>query len=430
MAKEVEINVLSLFDGISCGMVALERAGFEVKNYYAYEIERNATKISEKNYPNIQHKGDVTAEDFTKYKGKIDVLIGGSPCQNLCSCGDGTGLEGVESRLFFDYVRALYEAEPKWFLLENNATMTKANQDKISEIMGVEPVFINSNLVSAQDRKRLYWTNIPGIAQPEDKGLLLRDIVQPVEKKREYECYKRMKAKVEGTLAYKKAWGQVRTLDQKARALTTSQAISNSGATNVKYTDDEYYILTPIECERLQTLPDNYTEGVSNTQRYKAIGNGWTVDVIAHILRFLKRAIAEGIAPVELKERERPAQSFRKLGAAEAVEDTKTTACMPEAAEEQTEKVEIKEAEAKTDKGKEANTGDIVERIEAAEEQKGETLEEAKVKELLEEKDNKIAELEEKLARSEEVAKQIEELKEQVFNGFIKILFTGQQVKK
>ena len=427
--KEVEINVLSLFDGISCGMVALERAGLEVKSYYAYEIERNAIKISEKNYPNIQHKGDVTAEDFTKYKGKIDVLIGGSPCQNLCSCGDGTGLEGVESRLFFDYVRALYEAEPKWFLLENNATMTKANQDKISEIMGIDPVFINSNLVSAQDRKRLYWTNIPGIVQPEDKGLLLRDIVQPAEEKREFECYKRMKAKVDGTLAYKKAWGQVRTLDQKARALTTSQAISNSGATNVKYADDEYYILTPIECERLQTLPDNYTEGVSNTQRYKAIGNGWTVDVIAHILRFLKRAIAEGIAPVELKERERPVQSFRRIGESEEEEVIR---CMLEASEELEEetKEEGKAKETKEKKGEEASTVDIVERIEAAEEQKGETLEEAKVKEFLEEKDNKIAELEEKLARSEEVAKQIEELKEQVFNGFIKILFTGQQVKK
>lgn len=191
-------------------------------------------------------------------------------------------------------------------MLENNATMTKENRDVITEIMGVEPIFINSNLLTAQDRKRLYWTNIPNIEQPEDRGLFLRDIVQPKEEKKEYKCYKRMAAKIEGTLAHKKAWSQVRTLDQKSRALTTSQAISNSGATNVKYADKEYYILTPKECERLQTLPDNYTEGVSNTQRYKVIGNGWTVDVIAHIFKYLKKALTDNIEPVELKVRERP----------------------------------------------------------------------------------------------------------------------------
>lgn len=243
----------------------------------------------------------------------MDLLIGGSPCQNLCSCGDKKGLDGAESKLFFDYVRALYETEAKWFLLENNATMTKENQDIITEIMGVEPIYINSNLLTAQDRKRLYWTNIPGIEQPEDRGLTLKDIVQPVEEKREYECYKRMAAKREGTLAFKKAWANVRTLDQKSRALTTSQAISNSGATNAKYSDTEYYILTPIECERLQTLPDNYTEGVSNTQRYKAVGNGWTAEVIAHIFKALRVALERGTAPVMLKERVRPERSYRNI---------------------------------------------------------------------------------------------------------------------
>lgn len=307
----MKIRVLSLFDGISCGMVALERAGFEVEQYTAYEIEHNAITISKKNYPQIVHCGDVTKADFTQYKGKIDILIGGSPCQNLCSCGNREGLEGQESRLFYDYVRALYETEAKWFLLENNATMTKENQDMITEIMGVEPIYINSNLLSAQERKRLYWTNIPGIEQPEDKGLVLRDIVQPQEEKKEYECFNRMAAKVKGTLAHKKAWSQVRTLDEKSRALTTSQSISNSGATNVKYSENEYYILTPVECERLQTLPDNYTEGVSSTQRYKAIGNGWTVDVIAHIFKSLYTALKEGMKPLELKERIRPIQSYR-----------------------------------------------------------------------------------------------------------------------
>ena len=307
------ITVLSLFDGISCGMVALERAGIEVDKYIAYEIEHNAIEISKKYYPEIVRGGDVTKEDFTKYKGKIDILIGGSPCQNLCSCGNRKGLEGEESRLFFDYVRALYETEAKWFLLENNATMTKENQDIITGIMGVEPIYINSNLLTAQERKRLYWTNIPDIKQPEDKGIFLRDIVQPREEKKEYECYKRMMAKEEGTLAHKKAWSQVKTLDQKSRALTTAQNISNSGATNIKYSDTECYILTPLECERLQTLPDNYTEGVSNTQRYKAIGNGWTVDVIAHIFKYLKKAIEENIEPVKLKDHERPQQSYRRM---------------------------------------------------------------------------------------------------------------------
>jgi len=307
------LTVLSLFDGISCGMVALQRAGIEIDKYIAYEIEHNAIEISRKNYPDIIRGGDVTKEDFTKYRGKVDLLIGGSPCQNLCSCGDKKGLDGAESKLFFDYVRALYETEAKWFLLENNATMTKENQDIITEIMGVEPIYINSNLLTAQDRKRLYWTNIPGIEQPEDRGLTLKDIVQPVEEKREYECYKRMAAKREGTLAFKKAWANVRTLDQKSRALTTSQAISNSGATNVKYSDTEYYILTPIERERLQTLPDNYTEGVSNTQRYKAVGNGWTAEVIAHIFKALRVALERGTAPVMLKERVRPERSYRNI---------------------------------------------------------------------------------------------------------------------
>lgn len=306
------ITVLSLFDGISCGMIALERAGIKVDKYIAFEIEHNAIEISKKNYPSIIHEGDATKADFTKYEG-IDLIIGGSPCQNLSCAGNGEGLEGMASRLFYDFVRAIYEAKPKWFMLENNATMTKENQDIITEIMGVEPVYINSKLVSAQERKRLYWTNIPGIEQPEDRGLYLRDIVQPREEKKEYEIYKRMLAKKEGTLAYKKCWGQVKTLDQKSRALTTSQAISNSGATNVKYSETEYYTLTPLECERLQTLPDNYTEGLSNTQRYKTIGNGWTVEVIHHIFNYLKIAIDEGIEPLKLKDRIRPKQSYRTL---------------------------------------------------------------------------------------------------------------------
>ncbi len=307
------MRVLSLFDGISCGMVALERAGIDVEEYFAYEIDKNAIFISEKNYPNIKHCGDVTSEDFTKYKGKIDILIGGSPCQNLSVAGNRKGLDGEASGLFYDFVRALYESNPKWFLLENNASMTKANRDIISAILGVEPILINSNLVSAQDRKRLYWTNIPNITQPQDRGIFLKDIVQPKREKQNYAIYERMLAKREGTLAYKKAWDNVRTLEQKSKTLTTSQGISNSGATNIKYSDDEYYLPTPLESERLQTLPDGYTEGVSNTQRYKAIGNGWTVDVIAHIFSYLQMAIDNNIKPIKVNRIERPEQSYRQL---------------------------------------------------------------------------------------------------------------------
>lgn len=216
------------------------------------------------------------------------MLIGGSPCQDLCSMGSRKGLDGEKSGLFWEYVRALQEARPRYFLLENNASMTKENADKISEILDCQPIFINSNLFSAQDRKRLYWTNIPFLELPQDKNLYLRDIVQPESEKQEYDVTERVLAKKQGTLAYKKAWTAIRTLDKKMRCLTTAQTLSNSSCTNIKYPNGRIYKPTPIEAERAQTLPDNYTEGVSNTQRYKAIGNGWTVDVIAHILKGLK----------------------------------------------------------------------------------------------------------------------------------------------
>ena len=154
------MKVLSLFDGISCGMVALERANIPVERYVAYEIDGDAIKVSEYNYPQIEHCGDVTKADFTQYKG-FDLLIGGSPCQDLCSMGSREGLAGEKSKLFFEFVRALKEVHPRYFLLENNASMTNENRDIISSYMGCEPVLINSADFSAQVRKRLYWTNIP-----------------------------------------------------------------------------------------------------------------------------------------------------------------------------------------------------------------------------------------------------------------------------
>ena len=169
------IKVLSLFDGISCGMVALEHVGIKVDEYYASEIDKHAIKVSEKNYPNIKRIGDVT-----KVKGedlpKIDLLIGGSPCQGFSFAGRQLNFEDERSKLFFEYVRLLKETKPKYFLLEN-VKMKKEYQDVISKYLGVEPIEINSALVSAQNRKRLYWTNIPDIQQPKDRGILLKDIV-------------------------------------------------------------------------------------------------------------------------------------------------------------------------------------------------------------------------------------------------------------
>ena len=280
------MKVLSLFDGISCGMVALERAGIPVERYVAYEIDKYAIQISKNNYPQIEHCGDVTTADFTQYKD-FDLLIGGSPCQDLCAIGSREGLKGEKSGLFFEFVRALAEVKPKYFLLENNASMTKENKDKISEILGVEPIMIDSSLVSAQMRKRWYWTNIPSLTQPKNKNIKISDILQPVEEKEQYNITENILRKVPGTRAYKNAWGSLRKLDQKLRCITACYALASTSFSVIDYENGQYYAPTPVECERAQTLPDGYTAGVSKAQRYKCIGNGWTVDVIAHILKGL-----------------------------------------------------------------------------------------------------------------------------------------------
>ena len=163
------MKVLSLFDGISCGMVTLERAGIPVERYVAYEIDENAIKVSKQNYPHIEHCGDVTKADFTKYKG-FDLLIGGSPCQDFSTLNrTRDGLDGQKSHLFWEFVRALNEAKPKYFLLENNVSMSKEAKETITNVLGVSPIKINSSLVSGQMRNRLYWTNIPNLCQPMDK---------------------------------------------------------------------------------------------------------------------------------------------------------------------------------------------------------------------------------------------------------------------
>ena len=291
------MRVLSLFDGISCGMVALERAGISVERYVAYEIEKNAIKISEKNYPQIEHCGDVTTADFTQYYG-FDLLIGGSPCQDLSNYkydrGDVKGLEGSKSRLFYHYVRALKECKPKFFLLENVASMEQIWVDIISAELGVQPIMINSDLLSAQLRKRLYWTNIPNIKQPCDKGILLKDIVLPSELVPEKYWYSREftyngdSAKVQATLLGSGLMRNMRECYNLNSKCNTLLCDGDGGNRQKKvYQDGRCRKLTPLEYERLQTLPDGYTEGVSDGHRYTAIGNGWTVDVIAHIFKNL-----------------------------------------------------------------------------------------------------------------------------------------------
>lgn len=279
------MKVLSLFDGISCGRVALERAGIQVEEYYASEIDKYAMQVSAKNWPEIIQLGDCTKIDFSQYAGKIDLVIGGSPCQGFSFAGKQLNFDDPRSKLFFEFVRAVREIKPKYFLLEN-VKMKQEFQDVISEQLGVRPIEINSALVSAQNRKRLYWTNIQDISQPKDMGLYMRDIITGTSS----DITKKMLDKRMGTLAHEKAWiKNIRRLDQKSKTLTAGiQNISNSGATNVLYDDGTYHKLNVVECERLQTLPDNYTAGVSDSQRYKMLGNGWTVDVIAHIFKGLK----------------------------------------------------------------------------------------------------------------------------------------------
>lgn len=289
----MKLRVLSLFDGISCGMVALERAGIEVEKYYASEIEKDAIKISKKNYPNIVLLGDITeiTEEQLDNIMPIDLVIGGSPCQDLSvykfDRGEVRGLNGEKSGLFYHYARILRYTNPKYFLLEN-VPMQQQWEQMISDILRVKPIMINSNLVCAADRKRLYWTNIPNVTQPSDKNIMIKDIILPsyqVDKKYWYEkefIYNGDNEKVQCTLVMKGHRHMKEVYNQKYKSSTLTTC--NGGNLQKKvYQDGRCRKFTPLEYERLQTLPDGYTYGVSDTSRYSAIGNGWTVDVIAHI---------------------------------------------------------------------------------------------------------------------------------------------------
>lgn len=418
------MNVLSLFDGMSCGQIALERAGIKVDNYFASEIDKYAIKVAQSNYPNTKHIGSVVNVKACDLP-PIDLLIGGSPCQGFSFAGKQLNFEDERSKLFFEFVRILKEVNPKYFLLEN-VKMKKEYQAIISEQLGVEPIEINSSLVSAQNRKRLYWTNIPGIEQPEDKGIYLKDIIEyglvdrdksyfvdanyfkggnlksyfsdskrqlVFEKQDELKCARivnrrlneegkrddynldiPLKTRIElrkdnktgclttvqkdnvivfekphgwnmGGVKEKDKFGSLREctsgnyaifddfieikthkstnglvcvggLNKNKRWLDDGKSLqrnfsqgeriystlgksptlsASSGGTagvgSALITDfdlSKWRKLTPIECERLQTVPDNYTNHVSNSQRYKMLGNGWTVDIISHIFKGIK----------------------------------------------------------------------------------------------------------------------------------------------
>ena len=315
------MKVLSLFDGISCGMVALERAGIKVEKYDAFEIDKYAIKVSKKNYPQIVHHGDVFSGNFACFKG-YDLLLGGSPCTywSIAKKGRETTSDGIGGKLFMEYVRALRESGCKYFLYENNNSIHQNIKDFISEQLGVQPIMINSALLSAQQRKRCYWTNIPDVCQPDDKGILLKDILESgnrtakceggteqfIEARKDGKSNCLTTVQKDSMVAqpirlgeYGKGGQGQRIYSVRGKSVTLSANGGGQGAKTGLYRidlpDGDYVIrkLTPVEAERLQTLPDNYTEGISNTQRYKCIGNGWTVDVIAHIFTGLKERNGE-----------------------------------------------------------------------------------------------------------------------------------------
>lgn len=381
------MNVLSLFDGMSCGRLALERAGFPVTNYFASEIDKYAITVAKANFPDTVHLGDVTKiqtddgrlfvhdeqwQTLNKgaYKRKIDLLIGGSPCQGFSFAGKQLNFDDPRSKLFFEFVRLLKALKPKYFLLEN-VNMKKEYQDVISDLLGCKPVDINSNRVSAQNRRRLYWTNIPVRSMPENKHIYLKDILEDGFTDREKShCIDANYFKGGNLKSYfeknrrqlvfdfddptdtglqlageadLKGHGYNRRVyhpDGKAPSLCAASGgnlepkifagsfrgryrengirqdhkmpvaglaeqeleIREDGKTNslttvqkdnvaVHVEELKWRKLTPIECERLQTVPDNYTNHVSNTQRYRMLGNGWTVDVICYLLEGMKDAV-------------------------------------------------------------------------------------------------------------------------------------------
>lgn len=279
------MNVLSLFDGISCGRVALERAGIQVDNYFASEIDPSAIKIASKNYPSTIQLGDIT--DWRNWNlPRIDLILGGSPCQSFSKSGNQTGFSG-KSGLFYIFVEVLKFIKPRFFLLEN-VEMKKEWEDEITNQLGVTPVKINSKLLSAQSRPRLYWSNFP-ISIPSDAGISLSDVLEenPDPKFLHSEKaldYLRRSPMNQRFLAFSEEPKSPCITANFCKGVPYNVLVTGKKSKFPELTIGAVRRFTPEECEKLQTLPIGYTSGVADTQRYKAIGNGWTVDVIAHIL--------------------------------------------------------------------------------------------------------------------------------------------------
>lgn len=294
------MNVLSLFDGIAVGRLALKKAGINVSKYYASEIDSNAVKVALANHPDIIQLGNVTTVNGFDLE-PIDLLIGGSPCTNLSSMGKMEGLQGSQSKLFFEYVRLLQETKPKYFLLENVASMRKEERDKISALLGVEPILINSALLSCQCRKRLYWTNIPGVGLPKDKGIKFQDIITGGFTDRDKShalLTNQLPATEVGLCRYlKKCTGQIVFKDRhfaeldkdtKAERFKNMQLLRLLDKVKTKeFKNGIFRNINIHEAEALQTLPKDYTAGIALSNRFKALGNSFTCDVICHILHTL-----------------------------------------------------------------------------------------------------------------------------------------------
>jgi site-specific DNA-cytosine methylase len=281
------MKILSLFDGISAGQVALQKVGIQVDTYYASEIDKHAIKVTQNNFPNTIQLGSVTEwKTWDIDWSSIDLVFGGSPCQGFSFAGKQLNFDDDRSKLFFtfvDIVNHIKSLNSNVFFMLENVMMKKEYEDVITEFMSVNPIKINSDLLSAQNRKRLYWTNIPNITQPEDKGILLKDILMDDSKIESKYMLSEIGFNYMNRLRNGKPRWKYHTnpLNGKAACLTANM-----------YKGVPYGIimekmrkLTVEECEILQTFPINYTSCVSNTQRYKALGNSWTVDVIAHIFK-------------------------------------------------------------------------------------------------------------------------------------------------
>ena len=269
---------------MSCGQIALQKLGIKINNYYAFEIKPHAIATTQLNFPNTIQLGDINNFDISMLNGnKIDLFLCGSPCQNmsLINITQRTGLNGTKSCLFFKCVEIMKQVKPTYFLFENVKSMKNEDKEVFTNTLGANPIHINSALVSAQERNRLYWTNIPGVDQPKDKGVLLKDIIEYGTTKHEENCSLKKIAFIEK----KKNNGMYVRVDGNKSLPITARGYA---AWNTQFITDGNKIrdLTLSEYKKLQTIPEWYSFGELNKSKATdLIGDGWTVDVIAHILK-------------------------------------------------------------------------------------------------------------------------------------------------